>query len=62
MYACGSRNVLEYRRLQTSKALANVFYSPGVPMAVVIIVIAIDKDNYGLISYGKFDDGTTDEL
>ncbi|XP_077962857.1 uncharacterized protein LOC120822437 isoform X1 [Gasterosteus aculeatus] len=32
----------------------------GVPMIVVIIVIAIDKDNYGLISYGRFSDGTSD--
>lgn len=34
----------------------------GVPMLVVIIVIAIDKDNYGIVSYGKFADGTTDDL
>lgn len=34
----------------------------GVPMIVVIIVIAIDKDNYGLISYGRFSDGTSDGL
>lgn len=34
----------------------------GVPMIVVIIVIAIDKDNYGLISYGRFPDGTSDDL
>ncbi|XP_008294812.1 G-protein coupled receptor 64 [Stegastes partitus] len=34
----------------------------GVPMIVVIIVIAIDKDNYGLVSYGRFTDGTTDEF
>ncbi|XP_029303812.1 uncharacterized protein LOC115018749 [Cottoperca gobio] len=34
----------------------------GVPMIVVIIVIAIDKDNYGLVSYGKFSDGTSDEF
>uniref|UniRef100_A0A3B4Y887 Adhesion G-protein coupled receptor G2 n=1 Tax=Seriola lalandi dorsalis TaxID=1841481 RepID=A0A3B4Y887_SERLL len=34
----------------------------GVPMIVVIIVIAIDKDNYGLISYGKFPDGTSDDF
>lgn len=34
----------------------------GIPMIVVIIVIAIDKNNYGLISYGRFSDGTTDEL
>ncbi|XP_075888270.1 uncharacterized protein LOC142892101 [Nelusetta ayraudi] len=32
----------------------------GVPMIVVIIVIAIDKDNYGLVSYGRFADGTSD--
>lgn len=34
----------------------------GVPMLVVIIVIAIDKNNYGLVSYGKFADGTSDDL
>uniref|UniRef100_A0A3Q2V066 Adhesion G-protein coupled receptor G2 n=1 Tax=Haplochromis burtoni TaxID=8153 RepID=A0A3Q2V066_HAPBU len=34
----------------------------GIPMIVVIIVIAIDKNNYGLISYGRFSDGTTDEF
>uniref|UniRef100_A0A8D3AKQ4 Adhesion G-protein coupled receptor G2 n=1 Tax=Scophthalmus maximus TaxID=52904 RepID=A0A8D3AKQ4_SCOMX len=34
----------------------------GVPMLVVIIVIAIDKDNYGIVSYGKFADGTTDDF
>lgn len=34
----------------------------GVPMIVVIIVIAIDKNNYGLVSYGKFSDGTSDDL
>lgn len=34
----------------------------GVPMIVVIIVIAVDKDNYGLISYGRFSDGTSDDL
>ncbi|XP_044078915.1 adhesion G-protein coupled receptor G2 isoform X2 [Siniperca chuatsi] len=34
----------------------------GVPMIVVIIVIAINKDNYGLVSYGKFADGTSDDL
>lgn len=34
----------------------------GIPMIVVIIVIAIDKNNYGLVSYGKFSDGTTDEF
>ncbi|KAJ8413154.1 hypothetical protein AAFF_G00091500 [Aldrovandia affinis] len=34
----------------------------GVPLVVVIIVIAISKDNYGLISYGKYSDGHTDEF
>ncbi|KAJ8279314.1 hypothetical protein COCON_G00063800 [Conger conger] len=34
----------------------------GVPLMVVIIVIAISKDNYGLISYGKYTDGSTDEF
>ncbi|XP_035767568.1 adhesion G-protein coupled receptor G2 [Neolamprologus brichardi] len=34
----------------------------GIPMIVVIIVIAIDKKNYGLVSYGRFSDGTTDEF
>ncbi|XP_040006723.1 adhesion G-protein coupled receptor G2 isoform X2 [Xiphias gladius] len=34
----------------------------GIPMIVVIVVIAIDKDNYGLISYGKFTEGTSDDF
>ncbi|KAF5892955.1 adhesion G-protein coupled receptor G2-like isoform X1, partial [Clarias magur] len=34
----------------------------GIPLIVVIIVIAIDKNNYGLVSYGKFEDGTSDEF
>ncbi|KAK2828598.1 hypothetical protein Q5P01_019632 [Channa striata] len=34
----------------------------GIPMIVVIIVIAIDKNNYGLVSYGKFSDGRSDEF
>lgn len=34
----------------------------GVPMVVVIVVIAVDKDNYGLVSYGRFADGTSDSL
>ncbi|KAG7217312.1 hypothetical protein INR49_027856, partial [Caranx melampygus] len=34
----------------------------GIPMVVVIIVIAIDKDNYGLVSYGRFSDGTSDDF
>ncbi|MCI4388185.1 hypothetical protein PGIGA_G00082640 [Pangasianodon gigas] len=34
----------------------------GIPLIVVIIVIAIDKNNYGLVSYGKFEDGTSDQF
>ncbi|KAM4726177.1 uncharacterized protein FYW61_012038 isoform 2-T2 [Anableps anableps] len=34
----------------------------GVPMIVVIIVIAIDINNYGLVSYGRFSDGTSDDF
>ncbi|XP_067291154.1 adhesion G-protein coupled receptor G2 [Pseudorasbora parva] len=34
----------------------------GIPLVVVIIVIAVNKDNYGLISYGKFSDGTTEDF
>ncbi|KAF7670279.1 hypothetical protein LDENG_00299810 [Lucifuga dentata] len=34
----------------------------GIPLIVVIIVIAVDKNNYGLISYGKFSDGSTDDF
>uniref|UniRef100_A0A3B3DY23 Uncharacterized protein n=1 Tax=Oryzias melastigma TaxID=30732 RepID=A0A3B3DY23_ORYME len=49
-------------------ALVKVFnshiahYMLKVPMVVVIIVIAVDINNYGLVSYGKYTDGTTDEL
>lgn len=35
---------------------------PGLPLVVVIIVIAINKDNYGLISYGNISDGPTEDL
>ncbi|XP_037125445.1 adhesion G-protein coupled receptor G2 [Syngnathus acus] len=34
----------------------------GAPVIVVIIVIAVDKDNYGLVSYGRFSDGTSDDF
>ncbi|XP_074528512.1 adhesion G-protein coupled receptor G2 [Halichoeres trimaculatus] len=34
----------------------------GVPMIVVIIVIAIDKNNYGLVTYARFTDGTSDDF
>ncbi|XP_041670676.1 uncharacterized threonine-rich GPI-anchored glycoprotein PJ4664.02 [Cheilinus undulatus] len=34
----------------------------GLPLIVVIIVISVDKDNYGLVTYGRFNDGTTDDF
>ncbi|XP_076146172.1 uncharacterized protein adgrg2a isoform X2 [Alosa pseudoharengus] len=34
----------------------------GIPLPVVIIVIAVDKNNYGLVNYGKYADGTTDDF
>ena len=53
------RNVPE---LQASTVFISVLSYPGVPLAVVIIVIAIDKDNYGLRNYGKYSDSAGDEL
>ncbi|XP_031440106.1 adhesion G-protein coupled receptor G2 [Clupea harengus] len=34
----------------------------GIPLPVVIIVISVDTNNYGLITYGKYTDGTTDDF
>uniref|UniRef100_A0A4W5JDH7 Si:dkey-259j3.5 n=1 Tax=Hucho hucho TaxID=62062 RepID=A0A4W5JDH7_9TELE len=35
----------------------------GVPLLVVIVVIAVDKDNYGLVGYGKYSDNSpTDDF
>ncbi|XP_034034360.1 adhesion G-protein coupled receptor G2-like [Thalassophryne amazonica] len=34
----------------------------GVPLIVVIIVIAIDKDNYGLLSYARYPDSSTGDF
>ncbi|KAM9332658.1 uncharacterized protein adgrg2a [Pholidichthys leucotaenia] len=34
----------------------------GIPLIVVVIIIAVDKDNYGLVTYGKYPDGTTDDF
>ncbi|KAM6986624.1 adhesion G-protein coupled receptor G2-like [Aplochiton taeniatus] len=34
----------------------------GVPLIVVIVVIAVDKNNYGLVTYGKFTAGSPDDL
>lgn len=37
-------------------------YILGVPLIVVIIVISVDKNNYGLVTYGKYANGSTDDL
>uniref|UniRef100_A0A3P8UGF1 Adhesion G-protein coupled receptor G2 n=2 Tax=Cynoglossus semilaevis TaxID=244447 RepID=A0A3P8UGF1_CYNSE len=34
----------------------------GFPLIVVIVIIAVNKDNYGLVTYGKYTDGTTDDF
>ncbi|XP_053715501.1 mucin-5AC-like isoform X1 [Synchiropus splendidus] len=34
----------------------------GFPVVVVVIIIAVDKDNYGLVTYGRFNDGTTNDF
>ncbi|KAM3860373.1 adhesion G-protein coupled receptor G2 [Diretmus argenteus] len=34
----------------------------GLPFIVVIIVISVDKDNYGLVTYGKSTNGTSDDF
>uniref|UniRef100_A0A8C9Z833 G-protein coupled receptors family 2 profile 2 domain-containing protein n=1 Tax=Sander lucioperca TaxID=283035 RepID=A0A8C9Z833_SANLU len=34
----------------------------GLPLIVVIVVISVDKNNYGLVTYGKYTDGTSDDF
>uniref|UniRef100_A0A8C6SJT0 Adhesion G protein-coupled receptor G2a n=1 Tax=Neogobius melanostomus TaxID=47308 RepID=A0A8C6SJT0_9GOBI len=34
----------------------------GIPLIVPVIIIAVDKNNYGLVSYGNYSDGTTDDF
>ncbi|XP_009303796.1 uncharacterized protein isoform X2 [Danio rerio] len=34
----------------------------GIPLIIVIIVIAVNKDNYGLVAYGRYADGATDDF
>ncbi|XP_039532665.1 adhesion G-protein coupled receptor G2 isoform X2 [Pimephales promelas] len=38
------------------------FVGWGIPLIIVIIVIAVNKDNYGLVTYGKYVDGETDDF
>ncbi len=42
--------------------LINILVFAGIPLVVVIVVIAVDKDNYGLVTYGRYIDGTSDDL
>ncbi|XP_077592714.1 adhesion G-protein coupled receptor G2-like [Stigmatopora nigra] len=34
----------------------------GIPAVVVVVVISVDKDNYGLVSYGRYEDGTSGDF
>ncbi|XP_046880032.1 mucin-12-like [Hypomesus transpacificus] len=34
----------------------------GLPLVVVVVVIAVDKDNYGLVTYGRYTDGSSDDF
>ncbi|XP_061778434.1 adhesion G-protein coupled receptor G2 [Nerophis ophidion] len=34
----------------------------GAPVVVVTVVISVDKDNYGLVTYGRYTDGTSDDF
>ncbi|RXN32586.1 adhesion G- coupled receptor G2-like isoform X3 [Labeo rohita] len=34
----------------------------GIPLVVVIIVIAVNKDHYGLVTYARFTSGATDDF
>uniref|UniRef100_A0A3B4YRH1 Adhesion G protein-coupled receptor G2a n=1 Tax=Seriola lalandi dorsalis TaxID=1841481 RepID=A0A3B4YRH1_SERLL len=34
----------------------------GIPLLVVIITLSVDKDNYGLVTYGKYTNGTSDDF
>lgn len=42
--------------------LVSLLVFAGIPLLIVIIVIAVDKDNYGLVTYGRYTDGTTNDL
>lgn len=42
--------------------LTHILVFAGIPLIVVIIVISVDKDNYGLVTYGRYTDGTSDDL
>lgn len=42
--------------------LSNILVFAGLPLIVVIVVISVDKNNYGLVTYGKYTDGTSDDL
>lgn len=37
-------------------------WSAGIPLIVVIVVIAVDKDNYGPVGYDKYTNATANDL
>lgn len=53
------RNSLVYLRADELKIFC---FFKGIPLVIVIIVIAFNKDNYGLVTYGRFGNGATDDL
>ncbi len=42
--------------------LFNILVFAGIPLVVVVTVISVDKDNYGLVTYGKYNNGSSDDL
>ncbi|TRY94336.1 hypothetical protein DNTS_026334 [Danionella cerebrum] len=34
----------------------------GIPLIIVVIIVAVNKDNYGLVTYGKYANGATDDF
>lgn len=40
----------------------HVLIFAGIPLAVVVIVLSVDKDNYGLVTYGETSGTTADKL
>uniref|UniRef100_A0A087XC38 Adhesion G-protein coupled receptor G2 n=1 Tax=Poecilia formosa TaxID=48698 RepID=A0A087XC38_POEFO len=34
----------------------------GIPLFVVVVIVAVDKNNYGLVPNGKYEDGTSDKF
>ncbi len=47
--------------LRADELIMTCFFK-GIPLVVVIIVIAVDKDHYGLVTYGRYANGATNDL